>query len=561
MNLRAASKRPSLTPRLRRETTTPGGQPASGGPEVLEIGPDSVLSLSDVHDVARGRGVRVVLSRRAVSAMENSREALERICSRGEAVYGVTTGFGPFVKYAAECGFTGGRASAAARPRTPLRAADQHGLGLIHHLCAGFGPPAPDEVVRAAMLLRARSVSVGFSAVSPRVLDDYLDLLRFDIVPEVPELGSVGASGDLIPLAFIARTLHGIGRVRYQGRRMSASAALRRARLRPLAPGRRDLLGLVNGTSFMTAYALLAACRARGLVGWAERLTGWAYRLLGCRQAALDPRLHAARGHPEQIRSAAAIRAEALADGYVEDPTRPLQEIYSLRCAPQLLGGCREPIAYASDVIEREINGVNDNPLIIAADGDGDVEAALHGGNFQGQQIAFAADAINRALTQIAVLAERQIDTVLNPQHNGGAPLLLAWEPGPCSGMAGAQITATALVAEMRHHTASLATASIPTNGGNQDVVSMGTHAARHAYQQTSRCAAVLAILGLCLFRLDDLRRRGRAPGRVTPLPAWMPVGRRFTRDVPLHNDIARLTHILLDSSGSRWPAAAGLTA
>jgi histidine ammonia-lyase/tyrosine ammonia-lyase len=286
------------------------------------------------------------------------------------------------------------------------------------------------------------------------------------------------------------------------------------------------------------------------LLDAAERLTGWAYRLLGCRAQALDGRLHRARGHVGQVVSASRILDEASVDsggvgtGF-EDRSRPLQEVYSLRCAPQFLGACRDQLAHARRLIELEINGVNDNPLIFAASLDGPA-AAVHGGNFQGQQIAFAADAINAAVTQVAVLVERQIDVVLSPAHNGGAPLLLAWTPGPCSGMAGAQITATALVADMRHHGMPAATSSIPTNGGNQDVVSMGTNAARYAYDQAPRCAAVLAVMGLSLARLRDLRDRGRTPGQPGSWPAWMPACRSFTGDVPLHNDIAHLADALL---------------
>jgi histidine ammonia-lyase/tyrosine ammonia-lyase len=364
----------------------------------------------------------------------------------------------------------------------------------------------------------------------------------------VPEIGSVGASGDLIPLSYTARVLRGEGKVKVDGRTMSARSALKKAGLQPIQPTSRDVLGLVNGTSFMTAFALHALARLERLIDLAEQITGWAYRLLGCPLAALDPRLHMARGHVGQTLSARNILSHATKNGAAEQSERPLQEIYSLRCAPQILGACRDQLIYATTLIEREINGANDNPLTFTAT-EGSPSAVLHGGNFQGQQIAFASDVINAAATQTAVLAERQLDLILNPQHNGGAPLLLAWKPGPCSGLAGVQICATSLVAEMRHHQHPAATLSIPTNGGNQDVVSMGTTAARHAYHQMPRLAGVLSILSLGLHRLNDLRSCGRAVGQQSQVPEFAQSLPRFKEDRPLDDAVTKLTHQFLDGT------------
>jgi tyrosine ammonia-lyase len=227
--------------------------------------------------------------------------------------------------------------------------------------------------------------------------------------------------------------------------------------------------------------------------------------------------------------------------GPFEDTGRPLQEIYSLRCAPQVLGACRENLDHARRLVEVEINGVSDNPLFFEG------PAVAHGGNFHGQQIAFAADALNAALVQVAVLAERQLDALVSPGvTNGHAPLLLAWEPGPHSGLAGAQLTATALVAEMRAHGGPAATLSIPTNGGNQDVVSMGTLAARLAYAQTERLAGVLGILALALTQYAHLQAHGKAPGAPTPPIEGLPEIAGLNEDRPLRDDIARLSTYLL---------------
>jgi histidine ammonia-lyase/tyrosine ammonia-lyase len=210
--------------------------------------------------------------------------------------------------------------------------------------------------------------------------------------------------------------------------------------------------------------------------------------------------------------------------------------VYSLRCAPQILGAVRDQLRYVRDVVETELNGVTDNPIV-----DPEAPAALHGGNFQGQQVAFAADALNEAITQMGVLAERQLDVLLTPDQNDGAPPLLAWEPGPTSGLAGAQLTATALVAELRQHAQMAGTSSIPTNGDNQDVVSMGALAARTAFEQTGRLAPILAVLGMALAQLTHLREAGRADGPAPAPPDWMPAVEPVVEDRPLRREIDRV--------------------
>ncbi|MEM0964252.1 MAG: aromatic amino acid lyase, partial [Bacteroidota bacterium] len=208
---------------------------------------------------------------------------------------------------------------------------------------------------------------------------------------------------------------------------------------------------------------------------------------------------------------------------------------------PQILGACRDNIVHARQIVETEMNGASDNPVTIGGD-------PLHGGNFQGQQIAFAADALNAAIVQIGVFAERLLDALTDPKRGVvDAPLLLAYDPGPTSGLAGVQMTATALVAELRHHAQMASTSSIPTNGGNQDIVSMGTLAARTAYDQTERLAPVLASVGLALSQLSFLRAQGRAPGTPVQAPAWMPSVQGLRHDRPLHDDLARIADAWLE--------------
>lgn len=498
----------------------------------LSLSPAVTLTCEQIEQVSLAAEAWVEFSDQAWEGMRRSCATLAAAREAGQPIYGLSTGFGPHVKYAAS------------------QCADEQGAGLIAHLGAGVGPWAGDQAVIATMLIRAKTLAAGLSGVAPEVASSLMAILNARVCPMIPEIGSVGASGDLIPLSFIARVLMGEGQARVNGKVLAGREALASADLTPLSLSGRDALALVNGTAFMTAFASLALARAQRLVERAEQLTGWIYRSLGCRAQALDPRLHAARGHVNQGVSADRILAEARSQGAWEDTSRPLQEVYSLRCAPQFLGACRDQLDHARNLIEREINGVSDNPVVWTGDEVFPEEAVLHGGNFQGQQIAFASDAINSAVVQAAVLAERQLDVLLNPEFNGAAPLLLAWQPGATSGMAGGQITATAIVAEMRHHGGPVATSSIPTNGRNQDVVSMGTLAARAAFGQTARLANVLAILATGVTQLHHLRQAGRAAGRVAPAPAWMPDCRGFEKDRPLHDDIERISSGFLTPPG-----------
>jgi histidine ammonia-lyase/tyrosine ammonia-lyase len=493
----------------------------------LALGPDVHLCCESLEAASRADHLAITLTDEAVAAIAEARAALETARERGEEIYGVTTGFGPLVDYAAAD--DGGAA---------------HGDGLLAHLSTGAGDPAPHAVARATCLARIQSLAQGASAIRPEVLRRFSALVERGVTPAMPEIGSIGASGDLTPLAHAARVLTGTGRVlRADGSVIPASDALDEAGLTPMRLGGRDALALVNGTAFMAAYAALAVARTRRLLMHLERLTGWIYRLLGCELQPLDPRLHHVRGHDGQAAAAQTIRDEAVRDGiYNRGEGRPLQEPYSLRCAPQVIGACRDSLQHARRVVETELNGVNDNPVVIS----GDDPTVLHGGNFQGQQIALAADALNAAITQLGVLAERQIDLLLTPARNGDAPLLLAWTPGATSGLAGAQITATALVAELRHNAQMSGTRSIPTNGDNQDVVSMGTLAGRTAYEQTERLAPILSVLGLALAQLTHLRDAGRAEGSAPPPPPWMPTVDPIRQDRPLRAEIHTLaTHWL----------------
>jgi tyrosine ammonia-lyase len=473
----------------------------------LSFGPDVEITCEDVERVGL-QSLLLQFTPLGENSLADSYKNLQHHLAINTPLYGTTTGFGPFI----EC---------HAHPISSTQ-----GSGLIAHLGAGWSPVAGGmmqttnpSVVRGAMAIRLQNLVQGCSGIAPDVAHAYKDFLETGETPVVPLVGSVGASGDLIPLAHIVQA--------FQSHANLTLAA-------------RDCLALTNGTSLLTSYMAIATARAERLFTHAEVITGWLYRAVGAQTDALDPRLHAKRGHVGQCESAANIRTEALRFGEYDVSVRPLQEIYSLRTAPQVLGACRDNLNYARQITEREINGVSDNPLIFA-------DTVLHGGNFQGQQVAFAADALNAALLQAAILAERQLDALTTPgRYLPDTPLLLAWNPGATSGLAGAQITATSLVAEMRAHAQMHATFSISTNGGNQDIVSMGTLAARMAYEQTERLSAILGILTLALHQLGHLRDGGKMAGNIAHAPTHFPTTEPIVEDRPLYPEIQAFAQFFL---------------
>ena len=269
----------------------------------ITLSPDTHITCSLVESVASSSSVSILLSKEAIKRVLASRTIFDHITKSGVPIYGHSTGFGPFVGYS-----------------SAEKGGPQHGSGLIAHLTAGSGDIAPRETVRATMFIRAHTLAQGHSAIPLDTLEAYLTLLREDVTPAVPEIGSVGASGDLTPLAHIARVISGEGYVRTEDTIIPASTALQQRGLSAIELNGRDALALVNGTAFMSAYASMALARAIRLLHYAEAITGWMYRILGCRSQALDPRLHKARNHVEQIKSASRIRNEASRFGDWEDP-------------------------------------------------------------------------------------------------------------------------------------------------------------------------------------------------------------------------------------------------
>ena len=486
-------------------------------PLVLRTG----STLSPHHLELAAAPLEVELPDETMAAVQRGRAFVETCLRDGQPVYGSTTGFGPLVVF-------DGRDSSAEQCDNALQ-----------HLTVGQGPDLPTEVARATVLARLWSLSHGFSGVSGGVLHALRSMLRTSFSPAIPTLGSVGASGDLVPLAHVVQGLRGVGYSYVDGVRMRADVALARAGLDPLRLDGRDALGLVNGTSVTSALAGLAAASVRRSLHVAAGLAALLADLLGAKPAFLAPPLLAAFGHPEALAVGAAL-SSSLA-GAVPSPDRPLQEPYSIRCTPQLLGAASSAVAWSSEIVGRDLNGVSDNPLFFP-----DENLVAHGGNFFGQPSAFAADLLSIVATQVGNLAERQIDLLVDPHRNGGRPPMLSMSPGRQHAIQGMQLLATAMVVAMRRACTPAAMQSVPTNLHNQDIVPFGTQGALTAFEQARSLRLLHGCLGVALRQAVHVGARKLTAPRCTDLAAALadqiaPI----ERDRPLEEDIRTAADVL----------------
>lgn len=473
--------------------------------------------------------------------------ALDRRVDERRRIYGVTTGYGPL-------------ASSYVGPEN----AEALQRNLIYHLASGVGPPLPRRDVRAIMATRLSSLALGWSGVRMAVVDQLLAMLNADLIPVVPEAGTVGASGDLTPLSHIALAMLGEGELLdAEERPTPAAPVLARCGIAPMQPGRKDALALVNGTAAMTGIAALNAAAMARAVETAMRLTVLYAEALGGRLDPYDPRFGQARPHPGQIAAHDSLNAIATGsrrlrppeplppvlpegDGVLQDQELP-QDAYTLRCAPQEFGAALDVLDFHARVVETELNSATDNPLIDAATGE-----VLQGGNFYGQHVAYASDALASVAIKLAAHAERALARLTDTLRNGDLPpFLQGRQTGLNSGFMGAQVTATALVAEMRSKAVPAAIQTIPTNADNQDVVTMGTIAARNARDQVTRLWQVLAIHALALTQAHDLRGgEGFAPATREVAALVRRHSPFLDTDRPLSGDIARVATAL---SEMRW--------
>jgi histidine ammonia-lyase len=446
------------------------------------------LSSADVLAAAR-HYAQVTLGDEARQRIRSARVLIDQITEEDRRVYGVTTGFGHL--------------SRVSIPHDQLVQLQQN---LLRSHAAGVGEPLPTEVVRAMMLLLAASLARGHSGVRAEVVELLLAMLNARVHPIVPSIGSVGASGDLAPLAHLAIVLIGEGEAEYDGRRFTGSEALRQAGLQPLALHAKEGLALINGTHMMEATAILALSDAQTLIRTAEVACAMSVEGLKGSHVPFDERIQRLRGQRGQQVSAARMR-HMLRSSEINVSHRDcprVQDPYTLRCAPQVFGAVRDALEYCTGVFERELGAVTDNPLLFPADGD-----VLSGGNFHGQPLALALDMLAIALAQLAGFAERRIFSLLGPNDwdEGGAPLFLTPNPGINSGFMIAQYVAAALVNEIKilAHPASID--SIPTSAGMEDFVSMGATSANKLRSIIEQARQVIAIELLCAAQMLDFRK------------------------------------------------------
>jgi phenylalanine ammonia-lyase len=448
--------------------------------ELLELGARA-LSLEDVERVAR-QGVSVGLAAASRARIAKGRDRLAERIARGERIYGINTG-------------VGGNQDFVVPPEDMERL--QH--NLMRHLSCATGAPLPTDAVRAAMLLRVATFATGTSAVRTELVDALVAALNRGVTPVVPRYGSVGASGDLMPSAYIARLLVGMGEAELNSRRMSAAEALLSAHLEPVRFAPKEGLALINGTTVMTAVASLVWADARRVLRTLLNTIALAVEALQAPNQPFQPWVHEQKGHPGQIAVAAWIR-EALA-GSQNVTASSRQSGYSLRCAPQGLGPAWEALEDGRAVLEREINSANDNPLI-----DPESGTFYQAGNFYGGHIARLLDTWKLDFSVMASWANALMAVLVDPRFNAGLPANLTPEPGVNSGFKGMQLSVTSLACAVRQMAGPSSIHSLPTEEYNEDVVSLGMHAAVTAMEALECVRNETAMVLLAAAQAVDLR-------------------------------------------------------
>ncbi|XXF81049.1 histidine ammonia-lyase [Myxococcaceae bacterium GXIMD 01537] len=496
------------------------------------------LKLEQILQVARHE-VTVALAPSAAERVRASRALVDRVAAGDTPAYGINTGFGTLAEVRID--------------KKDLREL-QRNL-IVSHSC-GVGTPLSLPEARALLLLRCNVLAKGYSGIRPETVELALEMINRDVVPVVPERGSVGASGDLAPLAHLALVFIGEGEAFHEGQRMPARQALERAGLKPVVLEAKEGLALVNGTQAMCAVGTLLQLRAENLarladVAGAMTLEG----LLGSHKPFI-PEIHDVRAHPGQQECAAHLRRILAGSELVETHVNcsKVQDPYSLRCMPQVHGAAREGLAFARRILEVEVNSATDNPLVFA-----DQERIVSGGNFHGQPISLAMDVAAMALTQLSSISERRVEQLVNPALSG-LPPFLARNSGLNSGFMIAQVTSAALVAESRVLSHPASVDSIPSSAGREDHVSMGMTAALKGRQVAEFTRTCLAIEVLCAAQALDFRLPVK-PGKGA-LAAYELVRSRvptLDKDRELHRDIEAVSQLI--DSGALLDAVRSATA
>jgi histidine ammonia-lyase len=429
------------------------------------------LTLEDVWGVAV-HGGEATIAESAKARMRAARELVESV--RGEHTYGVNTGFGRFVS-----------------AYIPEELAEELQLRLLRSHACGVGEPYPDDVVRGAMLLRANALAKGYSGARVTTVELLVECLSRGVLPVVPSRGSVGASGDLAPLAHLALPLVGEGEAVVSGARLDGASALREVGLEPIRLASKEGLSLVNGTQFMTSMAALGAVRARRLAKTADVACALSLEALQGSRTSFAPAVHRSRPLPGQQESAANVWRLLEGSAIIESHRwcDKVQDAYALRCASQVHGASRDLLDYVEATVAVELNAATDNPLVLLDEGE-----IVSAGNFHGQPIAFALDVLAMATAELASISERRTERLVNPSLSDGLPPFLVEEGGLNSGFMIPQYVAAALVSENKVLSHPASVDSIPTSAGQEDHVSMGNAAGLKALRVLDNVERTLAI-------------------------------------------------------------------
>jgi histidine ammonia-lyase len=497
---------------------------------VVSIKVGDPLRFEDVVAVAVD-GAKVELASDAIERMQRARALVEEAAASGHAVYGITTGIGDL-----------------ANVRIPLEEAEQLQRDIVRSHATAVGPRLPRAVVRAMLLLKARTLAFGASGVRVEIAQRLIDLLNHEIHPVVPSQGSLGASGDLAPLAHMALAVIGEGEVELGGRTMPTGAALTEKKLSPIKLSYKEGLSLVNGTELMLGSGILTLVRAEQLLRSAD-ITG-AMTLEAClgTDSAFDEDIVGLRKHPGALASAANLRRLLAGSEIVKshkESDHLVQDAYSLRCMPQVHGAYRDAAAYVRATLEAELASVVDNPSVLVERG-----AVVSGGNFHGEALALALDHLGLAVAGVATIAERRVARLVDPSLNNGLPAFLTTDPGRRSGFMLAQYTAAALVTENRSRSFPASVDSIPTSAGQEDHVSMGATAAIKTHTILENSEHVIAIEALGAAQGLELREPlSPAPGTNAALRLVRKHSPRLEDDRPLSPDIEAVAIAIRDGS------------
>jgi histidine ammonia-lyase len=494
------------------------------------------LTLAEIEAVAL-HARPVAMAAAALSRVMASRELIEGILAAGQTVYGVNTGFGKLSDVS-----------------IPTGSLAQLQANLVRSHAGGVGQPLSEGESRGMLLLRANVLAKGFSGCRVELVELLVAMLNAGVHPVIPEKGSVGASGDLAPLAHLALVAMGEGEAFYHGQRLAGGEALRRAGLQPLALAAKEGLALLNGTQAMTAVGALAVARGLRVARLADVAGAMSLEALMGTPAAFDARIHEARPHAGQVAAAQhllrLLAGSEIREAHREHDSR-VQDAYCLRCMPQVHGAVRDALGHVRGGLEVESGSATDNPLVFVGESGGDV---LSGGNFHGAPLAYAFDYAAIALTDLAGITERRIDRLLNPDINEGLPAFLSPDPGLSSGFMIAQIVSAALINECQVLAHPSSTGTIPTSGGKEDHVSMGMTGALKLRQIVENAERIVGIELMCAAQGLEFRRPLKSGARVEQAyHAVRAVVARLEQDRVLATDIDAVAAAVRAGAFDAW--------